>query len=848
MSIDVNERSHNEEIQRLVSGAQKDVERVISSLQDSMGRFIVDEGPLHDYKEEFPFSQSDGYFGGILRLICAFHNSYGGVIIFGVHDKLRTAGKNKVLVDSEKVNRKLREDLSRPLQIATSTLETPSGEVQVLIVPPRPAMHPPIYSRKAYGDYKAGTVYIRKGAEVLTAIGSDLPYLYGDRSDAFMDRGVSDFSVSASLPPSPATIQEFVGRFVAIERICDWVTESRDPRMFLWGQGGSGKSTIAYEFCGIAAQSGKLLRNKSGHTLDRVIFISGKSVYLNPHTSKVETVALRDFSDATDAFKSILLLSKWEDAEKVRGYTYHECLDALEQLFDIETQLIVIDDIDTLTTAGRDGGMEELFSILSRSKSGTKVLYTQRSFPSFAQNAALEVPSLNADELKQFTDLCCEKFKVIGPVGDERSWISQHSEGRPLAVETIVGMRRVTPNYKEAFRRWTENSSEPLHYLFSREYQQLNRDDRSRHVLAALSILDGPQGFEVLRDILQFSAEQLEDAIADCRDMFLRVSSGPSGAGDLYSIGPATRLFVMEASRQLDRYASIEARVKIFQAKSNTTPAAFIPLIGRASRNIELGNPQDAINLLRKEDLPFAFREHPEVKAILGQAYAALNPPNVLDARACFDSAFTLGHRHYGMYIAWLELEKANRTEIVNGIQICEKVVASDGFDLRTRATFRKRLARYQALRANDLDLTSPHESSKLRDDSVISNIEAYADAVLGQDFLINSYRERADSAISIGLRRHLRVDDTDGFFDLIERVLSLDALLDEFAATLATRTGEVLTRKDASVRVVVSRLNRLSNLVKGLTSSRLSVENRKFLADVIKMSIGSLTQKPANS
>ncbi len=64
-------------------------------------RFVYQESSHWDYKAEFPFSFSDGYFGGILRLICAFHNTFGGIIIFGVHDQARDPGHNKVVVKSK---------------------------------------------------------------------------------------------------------------------------------------------------------------------------------------------------------------------------------------------------------------------------------------------------------------------------------------------------------------------------------------------------------------------------------------------------------------------------------------------------------------------------------------------------------------------------------------------------------------------------------------------------------------------------------------------------------------------------------------------------------------------------
>jgi len=840
-SIDLSFKNYNEALQRLATDDGIDASEVVKMLHDANGRFFVDEGPLHDYKREYPFSGTDSIFGSIMRLVCAMHNSYGGVIVFGVHNEEKTAGKNKVIVDSEKINRKIRETLSSALEIRVASVDTPSGSVQLLIVPPRDAMVPPVYPIKQISEYPAGVIYLRKGAEVLKATGADLSFLYGSRDSIFLDQDTIDHSTSANMPPSPATIQEFVGRFQALEHLTQWVRQSRDPRIFLWGQGGSGKSTIAYEFASLISNSGKLLRNKSGKSIDRVIYVSGKAIHLNPHTGKMEATSVRDFDTADGIFKSILSLSGWDDYEKIQSYTYDECISALEDLFDIETQIIVLDDIDTLTTANKDGGMEELFLLLSRAKSGTKVLYTQRGFPSFAPNAAVEVPSLNRDEMSQFVSLCCRNFKVPEPNDAEKALISDHSECRPLAIETLIGMRRITPTYTDAFTRWQEQSGEARTYLFSREYQQLGKDDRARYLLAALSLMKGPQSFATLRDVLQFSPEQLQDAIAEARDMFLKVSPGLSGNGDLYDIGAATRLFIVEMSHQLDMFPSIEARVQHFNSKSNGTPASFIPLIGRAARMISNGNPKEAISFLTKSNLPDAFKEHPEVKALLGRAYTYATPQNVIEARKSFESAYTLGYRHYEMYICWLNLERDNRTEIINGIAVCEKVLKSDGFDGRTRATFRKRLARYQSLKANEVELTSPSESTSLRNLSVLNNVLAYGDAVASKDPALLTYKERAENTISIGLRRHLSRDDFVAFFDLCDKIIGLDIPLNDFCELLSTRIPEVQTRMNGNMRFAVARLNKFLGRLNSLPTFILASECKAHLQDSIKLAIKTL-------
>lgn len=830
-------RNNNEAIATILAdGDTSQLADILAELHNEDGIFYVDEGPLHDYKREYPFSSSDSYFAGILRLICAFHNSYGGLLIFGVHDKTRAAGHNKVIVDSEKINRKLRENLSRPITVSVENYDTQSGEVQVLLVPPRKTMSPPVYINKKIADYLPRKVYIRKGAEVLTAKGSDLQFLYGQRSSAFLEMEDSSTAVPSSLPASPATIQEFVGRFRAIEKIVEWFEKSRDPRMFLWGQGGSGKSTIAYEAAVLFSENGRLLTNRLEKSLDRVLFVSGKSSLLNPTSGKIEEIRTRDFSDGLDLFRSILIQSGWSNAEEIETYDQDKALDALDQLFEIETVLIVIDDIDTLTTSGVDAGMEELFLCLSRAQSGSKILYTQRNFPSFAPNAALEVPGLKGGDFNQFLELCCLKYSVQPPTAKELQWIEEQSEGRPLAIETIIGMRRVTSSYSEAFERWKQHSTEAREYLFRREYQQLGHDDRARHLLAALSIFDKPQSFDALKDVLQFSSEQLQDAIAETRDMFLRVSVGLASKGDTYSIGPATKLFISEVSNQLDRYSSILARTHLFNSSAKKSPAAYVPYINRARSSIKGGNPKDAVSLLRQSTFPAAFHEHPEVKATLGQAYANLPVPNVDEARACFESAFTLGHTDYKMYLDWLELERKNRTEITNGIKICEKVLNSDEFSSKTHVVFWAKLARLQMLKSKELSMASPNESLRLRTEVLISNFNAFTGAVKIGDRNILAFRERTDDSLSIALRMALKEDDFDRFFDTAEALLGAQGCADEFAETLASRLLEIRRRNPADWRPLLARLNRFKNFITKIPATNFSSESKALTKETVKV------------
>src|SRR5215472_11995637 len=114
---------------------------LFSDLYDvETNRFVYQESTHWDYKAEFPFSLSDNYFAGILRLVCAFHNCYGGIIIFGVHDKTRTPGHNKVPVNIERLNNVIRETLSSSVELIYREyfLDSPNKndkKIDVILVP-----------------------------------------------------------------------------------------------------------------------------------------------------------------------------------------------------------------------------------------------------------------------------------------------------------------------------------------------------------------------------------------------------------------------------------------------------------------------------------------------------------------------------------------------------------------------------------------------------------------------------------------------------------------------------------------------------------------------------------------
>ena len=84
-------------------------DEILPLLTNEDGTFLNQEGTLWDFKETWPFEYSDSYFGGICRLICAFANTEGGLIIFGVNDKSRRGGMTKITPNLDKLEMAFRQ-------------------------------------------------------------------------------------------------------------------------------------------------------------------------------------------------------------------------------------------------------------------------------------------------------------------------------------------------------------------------------------------------------------------------------------------------------------------------------------------------------------------------------------------------------------------------------------------------------------------------------------------------------------------------------------------------------------------------------------------------------------------
>ena len=228
--------SVNELVRKIISSRRlPDNGKQILGEFASLDNFSMEqqEGNLWDYKKDFPSNRSGDYFGGIVRLICAFYNTYGGLILFGIDDESREILGNPNGINIEQINALLAQRLTAPIECSTRRYDIPDGQsFDVFLVPKRAIGDPPVQFSVSIGKYPEGVIYVRQNHEVLAARSADMPFLYGPRRETPSDQDQGDPpDLIRALPASPSTVKEFIGRSAVMERLWHWLVHEEDtPR------------------------------------------------------------------------------------------------------------------------------------------------------------------------------------------------------------------------------------------------------------------------------------------------------------------------------------------------------------------------------------------------------------------------------------------------------------------------------------------------------------------------------------------------------------------------------------------------------------------------------------------
>jgi tetratricopeptide (TPR) repeat protein len=510
--------------------------------------------------------------------------------------------------------------------------------------------------------------------QVLAALGFEQQALELASLTSKLDGGPPEAPpVLRQLPTQDSIYLEFVGRTGLLEQLHACFQDADSRRCLLAGDGGKGKSAVAYRFAQQLAQA--------PGRFQLIVWLSAKRRKFQ--AGEVVTIDSPDFSCVDDAVNRLLVEygALGDDFNKPMAERKRLLLDYLDSY----PAFIIADDIDTLL---EDYDVVSLFTHeIPHTQSG--VLLTSRR----------DIPGIRSFVVKGFETSEAEQFieSRVQLYGLDRAQFSppavaeiiKVTDSSPLYMDDLLRLTRIV-DAKKAVTTWTEKrGDEARKYALQREMEKLSQD--ARKVLIAAAIPDGPISFAELESILEFSEDRLLSALAELQTLFLFSKPKAVEGEQRFEINLNTKKLVRLVESQSDFYARIERASKALRGQ---LPDAGPGIVGALIRQAQL-----RLNAMRYQEaeviLIEAIDKYPQsadLHSYLGYAYKRMG--RIADARSQFESAVKLKGKRRDMYLQWAAMEIGEK-EWSKAITVADKAIKADPdfYEVMERKVFAKKQA-----------------------------------------------------------------------------------------------------------------------------------------------------------
>ena len=491
----------------------------------------------------------------------------------------------------------------------------------------------------------------------------------------------------SALPPREAIAPQFVGRLTELEALREWLIDHDSRSRFLAGDGGKGKTAIAYEFA-------VSTRDNPPEGLNIVIWLTAKARRFAVG-SGIEAND-PDFCDLESALDGVLAaygeidLEQMDLAEKRK-----QCL----LFFNLLPALLVLDDVDSL----EGSGVEAMnFFLINAASTPSKVLFTSR------RTAHYGMESMTTQ---------IEGFKVGGPDGldfvrtrlnvfglDPEQFptslvnrILEACDGSPLFIQDLLRLCKVGETPNAAIEKWMNDSGEEARrYALGREFEKLS--DAARKVLLACSMYPGPASLPEIRVIADVSEHNCEEAITELQSLFLLPRPRLIDDVPRFAINGNTRRLVIDVLGDSDLASRISNSIDNFRGDVQAGHGQRRRIgqhIRQAVSQTQLGEFEAAEATIQQA--LEAYPENADLHGQLGRIYKIWRPSaRVTDARIRFSRAAELKCVKEDMYWHWAQME-SRESEWTSAAMAAEKGLDIIGSSARlsSAAGFaRSRLAR----------------------------------------------------------------------------------------------------------------------------------------------------------
>jgi len=457
------------------------------------------------------------------------------------------------------------------------------------------------------------------------------------------DQSVETEPLEAKLPSQEAIVTDFVGRDGELARLWDWVTDPIAQRWALAGEGGKGKSAIAYTFARRVVESAPPpLTTVIWLTAKKQQFVEGKTVPLTQ----------RDFEDLGTALDCVLTHFGWtEELNAPLETRRNRVLDLLKAF----PALLIVDDVDSLEAEHEDA--IEFFTLHVPASTRSKVLLTSRRTVFGMGASTTHISGFNHHDGEAFIRSRCQLMELDSKLFDKSTSkeLLKVSEGSPLYVEDILRLSAAVKSVPEALKAWSgRRGVEARKYALGRECELL--EPSARQVLFAACVTTGPVSFIELEAITGLSSEMITTAIQQLQRLFLVPKPTLVEGEQRFAINVNTKALVKETYGDSTVFKELESA---YRAVSGGAPLAsrarVSALVRQASFLLRAKRSEEAERLL-KSGLD-VYPNDPDLTGALGWLYKAWEPVRLTDARERFRRAAQLKNTNEETYEHWAKME-----------------------------------------------------------------------------------------------------------------------------------------------------------------------------------------------
>jgi len=457
-----------------------------------------------------------------------------------------------------------------------------------------------------------------------------------------MDIDAQTIPLEDRLPPRESIVVGFVGRDKELNELREWFFDPVSRRWALAGEGGKGKSALAYGF----AVEVKL---KAPKPFQAVLWLSAKKRrFLEGTTITIEDP---DFSDLDSALSGLLTHYGW--IEETDNPTESKRKRVLELLSEFPA-FLVVDDIDSLETENEN--VIEFFS-LHVPQTRSKVLFTSRRTIFGMGGTTTHVSGFTEDDTQKFILSRCQIMELDPAIFNKAviQRIIKATEGSPLYIEDLLRLTAVVQSASEAIKLWEERGgNNARRYALGRECEKLTSP--ARKVLLAACIWPGPVSFAEIETVTGASRESITAAIQELQRLFLAPKPRLIEGEHRFEVNFNTRVLVREEFGSSEEYRRIQQAYRVISEGLQKIGRGDVgALIRQAVLLIRDYRHLEAEELLLKALQKYP--SDPDLIGILGLVYKTWQPPRITDARERFNRSWQLKCLKQEMYEHWCRME-----------------------------------------------------------------------------------------------------------------------------------------------------------------------------------------------